>query len=327
MFDARSGFNQLRATEQAARLMRKSLSAARNRPFYRAMNAWRTRWSYVTHQRQVLSQQAARLVHRDLARALSAWIQRTEEALIYYDVAAMQFSHVVVNPKTDDAPRSIEYIWRSANRDKLDWALLHASQAGHLATVQTLLGRGAQVGVADGLDQNALHVAAFAGYADVVRELLDAEGTDIDAEDACGHTALLLASLRGHHAIMLLLAEAGAADATGAGGEGSGAGRGSDGGSVGNGVEVIDGEGAEDVHDIVVEGEGGGESDEVIDDVDVGSVSVDIGESGEGAGDGEQDDGGKDGGGDLGSAEQQSGSRKDRKKKGNKKGRKGEAAM
>ena len=74
------------------------------------------------------------------------------------------------------------------------------------------MGRGAQVGVADGLDQNALHVAAFAGYADVVRELLDAEGTDIDAKDANRHTALLLASLRAHHAIMLLLAEAGAAD-------------------------------------------------------------------------------------------------------------------
>ena len=157
---------------------------------------------------------AAKLVHRDLARALRAWIQRTEEALIYYDVAAMQFSHVVLTPKTDGAPRSIEYMWRSANREKQDWALLHASQSSQLATVQTLVGRGAQVGVTDGHGQNALHVAAFAGYIDVVRELLDAEGIDVDATDSNGFTALLLASLRGHHAIMLLLVEAGGGEST-----------------------------------------------------------------------------------------------------------------
>jgi hypothetical protein len=140
-------------------------------------------------------------------RTWAQWAKCTSDMNAFTDVASMQFSHVVVTPQSEGGSSSggIEYMWRSAQ----DWALLHACQSGHLSTVQTLVGRGAQVGVTDGLSQNALHVAAFAGHAEIVRVLLDAPGTDIDAEDTNGHTALTLASLRGHHLIMRYLAEAG----------------------------------------------------------------------------------------------------------------------
>ena len=39
------------------------------------------------------------------------------------------------------------------------------------------------------------------------------EGTDVDAEDAYGHTALMLASLRGHLDVMRILFDAGASAA------------------------------------------------------------------------------------------------------------------
>ena len=46
----------------------------------------------------------------------------------------------------------------------------------------------------------------------VPQVLLDTEGCDIEARDACGHTALMLASLRGHLSVMRTLVEAGAQD-------------------------------------------------------------------------------------------------------------------
>ena len=106
--------------------------------------------------------------------------------------------------------------------------MLLAAQSGHLSTVQTLVQHGARVGATDGLEQNALHVAAFEGHEDVVKLLLEAErdavsivvdtnsddgfGAIINAQDVNGHTALILASLRGHHGIMRLLADVGAAE-------------------------------------------------------------------------------------------------------------------
>ena len=141
----------------------------------------------------------------------------------------MHFSHVVVTPVDgDDGRRGIHYMWQGPKGDKLDWALLHACQSGHLTTVQTLVDRGAQVGVTDGRSQTALHVSAFEGHTDIVRLLLEQLSSDdaggdaedaislINAEDACGHTALMLASLRGHLEIMRMLVEAGAHPSSGA---------------------------------------------------------------------------------------------------------------
>jgi len=132
-------------------------------------------------------------------------------------VATMQFSHVVVRPKVvSDSDGglarvpALRRLWRCNGRDRQDWALLHACQQGHLATVQALVWRGAQVGVCDGRNQNALHIAAFEGYIDIVRVLLGTEDLDVEARDSCGHTALMLASFRGHLTVMRTLVEAGA---------------------------------------------------------------------------------------------------------------------
>ena len=81
--------------------------------------------------------------------------------------------------------------------------------------VQTLVGRGARVGVCNGLNQNALHVACFQGHADIAQVLLRTQGlppgaNGVDAMDVNGHSALILASLRGHRGVMRVLLDAGA---------------------------------------------------------------------------------------------------------------------
>ena len=62
------------------------------------------------------------------------------------------------------------------------------------------------------MNQTALHMASFEGDIQIVMALLDAiaEVDAIDAEDANGHTPLMLASLRGHVGVMELLIAAGA---------------------------------------------------------------------------------------------------------------------
>jgi hypothetical protein len=69
----------------------------------------------------------------------------------------MQFSHVVVHrPSTVEDPvpgservrvRGMQPIWRCSSQSKQDWAMLHACQQGHFATVQALVWRGARVGL------------------------------------------------------------------------------------------------------------------------------------------------------------------------------------
>jgi hypothetical protein len=46
--------------------------------------------------------------------------------------------------------------------------------------------------------------ACFEGHTSIVKLLLTAEGTDLNAQDSYGHTALMLASLRGHVAVQWL---------------------------------------------------------------------------------------------------------------------------
>jgi hypothetical protein len=192
---------------QQRALLDKVVSALRQGGLCRAFNSWRANQETVTLSKTFICKAINIMMSQSLGRAMRTWIKQTIDMSVYLNVASMQFSHVVVTPQSEGGSSSggIEYMWRSAQ----DWALLHACQSGHLSTVQTLVGRGAQVGVTDGLSQNALHVAAFAGHAEIVRVLLDTPGTDIEAEDANGHTALVLASLRGHHLIMRYLAEAG----------------------------------------------------------------------------------------------------------------------
>ncbi len=189
------------------------------------------RWAALVSRREAQrSRERAAVAHalaRRRARGWHAWRGFALDLHAYLQVASFQFSHVVVRrPELEPRGEALEglgqlphlrRVWHCTRREKQDWALLHASQLGHLATVRALLWRGAVVGVVDGLGQTALHAASFEGHADIVRALLAPRAgarleAALEARDAHGHTALMLASLRGHLRVMKLLIEAGADD-------------------------------------------------------------------------------------------------------------------
>ena len=182
----------------------------------RGWNAWIAYCDGREQNRSMVRCSIGHLSNRQLSGAWNAWVEMVIEMIAYLDVATMQFSHVIIPEKgargAGDS-RDLQHIWRVANSEKQDWALLNAAQKGHYWTVHALVKRGARVGVQDGLEQNALHVACFEGHLEVVKLLIKAEGTDVDAEDAYGHTALMLASLRGHLDVMRILFDAGASAA------------------------------------------------------------------------------------------------------------------
>ena len=160
-----------------------------------------------------------------LQRSWRCWHSWWKHIVAYLDTISMQFTHVVVQKL--DAPRGshsmlecrgerrrslrgLRNVWQCDPRERLAWALLHASQQGRLETVKELVERGAPVGVTDPARQNALHAACLEGHPEVVRMLCRAEGTDLEAKDTNGCTAFMLASLRGHEEVMEVLSQAGA---------------------------------------------------------------------------------------------------------------------
>jgi chemotaxis protein histidine kinase CheA len=159
-----------------------------------------------------------------LRRSWRCWHSWWKRIVAYLDTISMQFTHVVV--QKIDAPgshsmlerrgerrrslRGLRNVWQCDPRERLAWALLHASQQGRLETVKELVERGAPVGVTDPARQNALHAACLEGHPEVVRMLCRAEGTDLEAKDTNGCTAFMLASLRGHEEVMEVLSQAGA---------------------------------------------------------------------------------------------------------------------
>ena len=159
-----------------------------------------------------------------LRRGWGCWHSWWKRIVAYLDTVSMQFTHVVV--QKIDAPsspsklerrlerrrslRGLRNVWQCDPRERLAWALLHASQQGRLETVKELVERGAPVGVTDPARQNALHAACLEGHPEVVRMLCRAEGTDLEAKDINGCTAFMLASLRGHEEVMEVLSQAGA---------------------------------------------------------------------------------------------------------------------
>ena len=104
-----------------------------------AWTTWQMWWRSLGHGATLLRWSAEHLTHREQSRAFRTWTRMALDMGVYLDVAGMQFSHVVLTPKSEDGPRDIQYIWRGAGREKQDWALLHACQSGHLSTVQTLV--------------------------------------------------------------------------------------------------------------------------------------------------------------------------------------------
>ena len=169
--------------------------------------------------------------YRLLSKVYVAWRMHAAEMQAAIDFAAMQFSHVVVvRPQLASSPGAalaqngakrqpgtptpaVQRLWKCSETAQHDYALLHAAQEGHLATVRVLTNRGARVCVRDGKDQrNALHIACFEGFLDIVRVLLEVGDVDdfLEARDLGGNTAYMLACMRGYLTIMRVLKEAGA---------------------------------------------------------------------------------------------------------------------
>ena len=96
-------------------------------------------------------------------------------------------------------------------RDASGWpALLHAVEAGHMATARLLLQRDtAAATVRDSCQQTALHVAARCGSAQMTQLLLG-HGLEVDAVDAHDMTPLLCAVEASHAGVARCLYAAGA---------------------------------------------------------------------------------------------------------------------
>jgi len=80
---------------------------------------------------------------------------------------------------------------------------------GNVQLVRDLLGRGTDVNARDRYGQTALMLAAHAGYREIV-EILIAHGAEMDITAKYGLSALMLAVVAGHAEVARLLAQAGA---------------------------------------------------------------------------------------------------------------------
>jgi Ankyrin repeats (3 copies) len=87
-------------------------------------------------------------------------------------------------------------------------ALQWAAWGGH-NVVWLLVDRGADIHTKDGDDDTALHMAALGGHEAVVRLLVD-RGADIHAKNHNSETALHCAASQGHEVVMRLLVDCGA---------------------------------------------------------------------------------------------------------------------
>ena len=89
--------------------------------------------------------------------------------------------------------------------------LFLAAQAGHANVVRQLLGMGSKAaGDATTGGQTALHNAAMIGHSEVVAELLKAtSGVDVNARNHAGRTPLFSAALNGHLDIVIQLVDSG----------------------------------------------------------------------------------------------------------------------
>jgi ankyrin repeat protein len=94
--------------------------------------------------------------------------------------------------------------WADVNSDLLD-----AARKGDTATVQSLLGSGANVNATDEHGGTALMYAAVNGHTATVQALVDA-GADVDKVHNFGKSAKMLAEEKGHTAVVDLLVQAGA---------------------------------------------------------------------------------------------------------------------
>lgn len=89
-----------------------------------------------------------------------------------------------------------------------DQALVEAAERGHLAQVEALLDKGANVNAHDGSGYTVFRQAVFSGNTDLVKLFLD-KGADANAKDSEGTTVLILAAHLGHADIARLLLDRG----------------------------------------------------------------------------------------------------------------------
>ena len=86
-----------------------------------------------------------------------------------------------------------------------------ASSVGHEEVVRLLLGKGADVNMADADGWTPIHWAAHRGHIEVVRILLD-RGADPNSEDGSKCTPLHWAAFYGHKKVVQLLLRRGAVE-------------------------------------------------------------------------------------------------------------------
>lgn len=89
-------------------------------------------------------------------------------------------------------------------------ALRYAAFEGKLPNVKCLLENGADANVRSFDGITPLHMASLQGHKDVVRELLDQAGTDVNAAEERGFTALHLAAQGDHPEVLQMLLQRGA---------------------------------------------------------------------------------------------------------------------
>ncbi len=90
----------------------------------------------------------------------------------------------------------------------LDAALRDAAWADDVATARRLVAQGADVDAADATGQSAYLVATSEGYLELLEVVLES-GADVDAKDSWNGTGLIRAAERGHHLVVGRLLRAG----------------------------------------------------------------------------------------------------------------------
>ena len=125
------------------------------------------------------------------------------------ELAKLLIAHAATQHEAGGASASAAAVYVNRADKRGATALHHAAERGRHAAVALLLSSGADARLVTDTGATALHLAATAGDAATVRELLKSPATAmIDAADAGGNTAVMLAAERGHLGAVTALCDA-----------------------------------------------------------------------------------------------------------------------